>query len=189
MNLIRPRSPYHYKSPNLFSMSILVISMAIFGIWIMGFMFTRLYMLNHEYMRIKQNVENEQWLQEQCRSSDFYHNLQHHSSLCDQVQARSKESIFIAAIEHVVEHTYLCGYEPCEVLLTSLVTWSMGIGFPFTCFLVVCLLLFPTVFFSFMRNYWNGMADIRMRQLYNTPYGMDHYQNTNQYPHLIEELK
>lgn len=189
VKLIRHGRVYHNKTPNAFSVTILIVSMVVFGVWILGFIFTRLYMLNHEYMRIKQNVENEQWLHQQCKSSDFYHNLQHHSSLCDEVHARSKESIFISAVEYVVENTYLCGYQPCEVLLTNSISWAMGIGFPFTCFMILCVLLFPTIFFSVMKHYWNGMAEIRMRQLYNTPYGVEHYQNTTHYPCLVDSIQ
>jgi uncharacterized membrane protein len=62
-----------------------IFHVSILGVilWIGMFMVSRLYMLHASYIQLESERENDRWLVEQCKLHEFYHNIKHHSSLCD----------------------------------------------------------------------------------------------------------
>ena len=48
------------------------------------------------------------------------------------------------------------------------------------------ILLLPTLLLPLFRTYLNNMADQRMHQLYNTPFGMDNYMRNQNHVYRLE---
>lgn len=130
--------------------------------------------------------DDEKWLVEQCAKHDFYHNLKQHSALCDEVQGKEKSILFLNALHHMAANTYLCGYEPCGSLITNVLEWCMTRGLVLTLCMVFLILLLPTLLLPLFRTYLNNMADQRMHQLYNTPFGMDNYMRNQNHVYRLE---
>ena len=89
--------------------------------------------------------------------------------------ALSRNNMLLTSVQHVIDHTYLCGYTPCHEMLDATVTWLLGKGLDVTGFAAVVILLFPTLFVLILRSNMIVLADRRMRQLYNAPYKTIHY--------------
>jgi len=145
------------------------------ALWLSLFVLSRIHMLHLSYSAQTQKRDDERWLLQQCDIHEFYHNMKQHSSLCDDLSAMSRSSLVLNAVQHVVDHTYLCGYTPCHELLDSTISWLLGKGLAVTVLVALALLLFPTLFVPIFRNNMNHLADRRMHQLYNAPYGTNHY--------------
>lgn len=145
-------------------------------------------MLHHAYAAGHQLREDESWLLEQCDLHEFYHNMKQHSSLCDEVKAKHNSIIFLDALQHVVNNTYLCGYQTCTSLLTALLDWAMGRGAMITIWAAGILLVFPTLFVPIWRRFINSQADHRMHQLYHRPFGDMHYIQNHDPPHIYKAL-
>jgi len=145
------------------------------SVWLFMFVLSRVHMLHLSYTAQTQQREDERWLLQQCASDEFYHNMKQHSSLCDDLSTLSRGSVLLTAVQHVIDHTYLCGYTPCHELLDATVSWLLGKGLAVTGCAALVILLFPTLFVPIVRSNMNMLADRRMRQLYNAPYGTNHY--------------
>jgi len=145
------------------------------SLWLLMFVISRVHMLHLSFTALKQQREDESWLLGQCTTHEFYHNLKQHSSLCDDLAVASRGSLLLNAVQHVVDNTFLCGYTPCHVLLDATLAWLLGKGLVVTALLALAVLLFPTLFLPIVRSNMNYLADRRMHQLYNAPYGTGHY--------------
>ena len=136
-----------------------------------GFLVTRLQVfsnaLNGEFQRRAQ----ETWLRRECKKPEFYANMQLHADLCDKVEAHARGSAWLAALAHLSENTYLCGYSPCAVLLDSLLDWVAGRGVPVLILFAVVALLLPTVLVPIYRSYLAHTADGRVALRYSDPFG------------------
>jgi hypothetical protein len=108
--------------------------------------------------------------------------MKHHSSLCDSVQRKQNDIIILRALELVIEETYLCGYDSCGKLLVAVGDYMLGRGIVLTICLAFSALLLPTLLLPIFRRKINGMADQRMQELYNRPFGDTHYIQTHPYP-------
>ena len=102
--------------------------------------------------------------------------MKQHSALCDELSGKSKNVAVFDAMQHVVDHTYLCGYTPCYLMLEAVSAWMLGRGFFLTLAIAALVLFSPSLFMPIWRRNMNHMADRRMHQLYHTPYGTPHYQ-------------
>ena len=160
------------------STAVCIISLC-FGLWLVCFIFSRAHILHVAYNTIIQAREDESWLLQQCEQHEFYHNMKQHSALCDELAGKSKNVAVFDAMQHVVDNTYLCGYTPCYLMLEAVSAWMLGRGFFLTLALAVLVLFSPSLFMPFWRRNMNHMADRRMHQLYNTPYGTPHYQHSH----------
>ena len=136
-------------------------------------------MLHAQYSNLVQKRSDEAWLQKQCQMHEFYHNMKQHSGLCDEVEERTRTVLILEAVEHVVQNTYLCGYDPCITVLEHVVLWMAGRGLPFTVIFVILIVSLPACTLPLMRKHLNHMADQRVRELHYAPYGMDHYVKDN----------
>ena len=161
------------REPLVSAMS--VVSLC-FGLWLVCFLFSRMHILHVSYNNIMQQRDDESWLLQQCDQHEFYHNMKQHSALCDELKGKSKNVAMFDAMQHVVDNTYLCGYTPCHLMLEAVSAWMLGRGFFFSLALAALVLLLPSLFMPIWRRNMNNMADKRMHQLYNTPYGTPHYQ-------------
>jgi len=150
------------------------------GLWMCGFLVSRVHMLHIQYHVITLQQAKEEWLLEKCTQVEFYDNMKHHSSVCDNVSVNTHKIPFLAALEHMVENTYLCGYSPCFDILDMVTGWMMGRGLLFTIALCLIIITAPAVLVPIFRRNMNVLADQRMKHLYNTPYGAPHYVTTHQ---------
>jgi len=157
------------------STSTAFIMSLLLGLWLLLFVLSRIHMLHISYSEQSQKREDERWLLQQCNLHEFYHNMKQYSSLCDDLSATSRSSLLLGAVQHVVDHTYLCGYTQCHELLDATISWLLGKGLAVTALVALALLLFPTLFVPIFRSNMNHLADRRMHQLYNAPYGTNHY--------------
>jgi len=155
------------------------------ALWLVMFVISRVHMLHLSFTSMKQQREDESWLLQQCASDTFYHNMKQHSSLCDDLAVTSRSSLLLNAVQHVLDNTFLCGYTPCHQLLDATLAWLFGKGLVVTGIIAVGVLLFPTLFVPVVRSNMNYLADRRMHQLYNAPYGAIHYGGTH--PWSIED--
>lgn len=151
-------------------------------LWIGMFLVSRLHMLHASYSVLENERDNDVWLVEQCKLHEFYHNMKHHSSLCDSVQKKQGEILLLLAMQRVIDETYLCGYESCGTLMMKVGDYMLGRGLVLTGCLVLAVLLLPTLLLPIFRRKLNVMADHRMQELYNRPYGDGHYLTTHPYP-------
>lgn len=172
--------------PSFFSPTFVLGSMM--SLYATLFLVSRIHMLHHAYAAGHQLREDESWLLEQCDLHEFYHNMKQHSSLCDEVKAKHNSIIFLDALQHVVNNTYLCGYQTCTSLLTALLDWAMGRGAMITIWAAGILLVFPTLFVPIWRRFINSQADHRMHQLYHRPFGDMHYVQSHDPPHIYKAL-
>jgi len=145
------------------------------SVWLLMFVLSRVHMLHLSYTSLSVQREDERWLLQQCSTHEFYHNMKQHSSLCDDLSTLSRSSVLLSAVQHVLDHTYLCGYTPCHELLDASLSWLLGKGLAVTAVVALIVLLFPTLFVPIFRSNMNQLADRRMHQLYNAPYGTNHY--------------
>jgi len=156
-------------------LSAAMLCSGLLSVWLCMFVVSRVHMLHVSHSALTQQREDERWLLQQCASDQFYHNMKQHSSLCDDLTTLSRNSVLLTSVQHVIDHTYLCGYTPCHELLDASVAWLLGKGLAVTGVAALALLLFPTLFVPILRSNVNYFADRRMRQLYNAPYGTHHY--------------
>ena len=145
------------------------------GLSCVGFLVTRLQVfseaLNSEYQRRAQ----ETWLRSECKKPEFYANMQLHADLCDKVEAHARGSPWLAALAHLFENTYLCGYSPCATLLDGALDWVAGHGVPFLVLFAAVALLLPTVLVPMYRQHLVLAANARAAARYNHPFGTTHY--------------
>lgn len=152
----------NYESPRVY-LSLSNIASAAVAAWCLAFVMTRLHMFQHVYTRKLQEFTNDEWLRQQCESDDFYHNMKHHSSICEDANAKLNESIWLSAADHVARHSYLCGYSPCATLLEDLVAWMLGRGVVITSIFCGLLMVMPSIFLPLWRRnitYCNDVTDI-----------------------------
>lgn len=143
--------------------------------WVCAFVFTRLYLFYTEYIQAVTKRENEEWLRVKCNDPDFFHKMKEHSDICLEVEQNARRSCVLQALNAVVNATYLCGFQSCQDMMAQWMGWAMGMGMPVVLGVAVLLLLLPTLVYPFMRMYLDRMADKRIMSLYNTPYGLPHY--------------
>ena len=143
-----------------------------------AFILSRMHMMHRVYNDMSAEREDSAWLSEQCKFDEFYHNMKQHSTLCDDLSARRRDSIFLNAAEHVIENSYLCGFTSCSQTLEDIALWAMGRGVVATgLFLLMCMSL-PSILLPCFRRWGNNMADTRMRALHHAPYGQETYMQT-----------
>jgi len=163
----------HRRESNIVYLSFLYVPIAAVVLWTVGFLLTRV-QLFHEALKTEElSREREAWLMQECRKPEFYAHMKHHSALCDQVEVHAKGSLYLAAAMHLVQATYLCGYEPCSTVIDRTLDWMGGHTVLFSCVALVILFL-PTLVLPFYREYLNRTAK--------------NYTATHQY-HLLEDAR
>lgn len=137
--------------------------------WLVSFGLTRMHMFQHAYSHKLQEHNNNEWLREQCSLSEFYHNMKHHSNICEDVTSATYESIWLNAADHVAQNSYLCGYTPCGHVVEQLFEWLLGGGFVVTFTVCISLLVLPSLFIPFLREKSNSMIDVRRQAMLESP--------------------
>ena len=94
----------------------------------LGFLATRTHMFHCALMRRQQNVLNNMWLLQQCKSPDFYSNMKQHSTLCDNVVLEQTDALWLHALRDVINETYFCGNKPCIYRVEQVIVWVFGRG-------------------------------------------------------------
>jgi len=155
------------------------------SLYVTLFIVSRIHLLHEAYVAGHQSRDDEAWLLQQCEQHEFYHNMKQHSGLCDEIKTKHNSIIFLDALQHVVNNTYLCGYSPCSSVVTALVDYAMGRGAMITLWAAGVMLVMPTFFVPFWRRFINAQADHRMNQLYHRPYGDQHYLERHDPPHIM----
>ena len=79
-------------------------------------------------MQRQQNILNNQWLVQQCKSPEFYSNMKQHSTLCDDVVLEQTDAVLLHALRDVIDQTYLCGDMPCINRIEQIVVWVFARG-------------------------------------------------------------
>lgn len=141
---------------------------------------THLHALQVEYSSIMRTRENEEWLMVQCQSDEFYHNMKHHSALCDQIAQTQREFVLLHAMRNVIQKSDVCGVHSCVELLEHGAEFTMRQGAYVLFILCALVVLMPTICLPLWRRQMNVLADRRHGYLYNDPYGAQHYQATEQ---------
>lgn len=120
-------------------------------LYMCGFVVSRAYLFHVAYNHRIQRHGSEEWLVQQCRSHEFYHNMKHHSSVCEDVEGRAAESLWLGALAEVVNSTYICGDEPCTRLAGNFFQFLVGQGIVVAVAFLLCLFLLPTLAVPFLR--------------------------------------
>ena len=139
------------------------VIMLLAGAWLLVFALSRAHMTLQAYTDLSEVREDESWLREQCGTTEFYLRLKQHSALCDDVAHRHRDIMLLQAIKHTIDHSYLCGYDPCAELLDRLALWAVGRGLLFTLSLLAACVFGPACLLPVYRRHLNGAADERLR--------------------------
>jgi len=143
--------------------------------WAFTFVASRVHMMYQSYTDMHEVREDESWLLGQCARHEFYSRMKQHSSLCDEVTHKAKDIIILQAIRHVMDNSYLCGYEPCSTIVDNLMVWALGRGLVLTVVIAVVLLFGPVCLMPVYRRQMNTIADQRVKELYYTPYNRENF--------------
>ena len=167
------RAAAHDLTPRLLLLSVTLLSG---GLWLIGFFLSRVYLFQSEYNSLRQRRENDLWLLRQCEHDEFYHNMKHHSELCDHLASERRDSLFLLALHRVAMETYLCGYEPCHVLIDGALTWALGRGLVVSCLAVVMLVFMPMLVYPHARAYYFRARRAQARHALHDPYNRLQYE-------------
>lgn len=140
------------------------------AVWIATFAVSRMHMLWQAYSDLNEVRDDESWLLQQCRADEFYSKMKQHSALCDEVAHKAKDVLVLKALHHVIDNSYLCGYDPCTELLDRMVTWALGRGIMFTSCVVLVMVMGPVLLFPVYRRQLHSMQEERARALYHSAY-------------------
>ena len=123
-------------------MYLIAVALAICSV---AFCATRTHMYHMAFSKRQQQVHNDAWLLQQCRSAEFYSNMKHHSTLCDDAELAKSDAIWLHALRDVIDSTYICGGESCAVTLDRCLQWLLGRGLLTLGSVTFCLFLLLTV--------------------------------------------
>lgn len=157
------------------------VIVVIAAVWLFTFALSRAHMLLQAYTDLCEVRDDESWLLQQCKADEFYSKMKQHSALCDEVAHKARDVLVLKAMRHVIDNSFLCGYDPCVELLDRAVQWSMGRGLLFTTCVVAVVVFGPVLVLPMYRRQINALADDRVKRMY-----LENPQHTNMYAHLIE---
>ena len=165
------------RDARLVSNCFLYVPLLALGLWVSGFLLTRVQLYYEALVVEQQRRKHEEWLMQQCKSPEFYANMKHHSALCDQVEAHARGSVHLVAAMQLIQNTYLCGYAPCGTVIDHALLWITGHGLLFTGVLVALVLLTPTLLVPLYRQHVNCAAEKYIADRIHMPYGEQHFFN------------
>jgi len=97
--------------------------------------------------------------------------MKQHSALCDDVAHKARDVLALKAFQHVIDHSYLCGYDPCSEILDRIAQWAVGRGLVFTLAAIALLVFGPVMLLPMYRRQLNALADERIKHLYDAGAG------------------
>ena len=95
---------------------------------ILGFGITHTHVFYVAYTTRMQREQNAVWLVQQCKSPEFYSNMKHHASLCDDVTLAEADAIWLHALRDVFEKISVCGTVTCEERVLAVINFAFGRG-------------------------------------------------------------
>jgi len=119
---------------------------------VFAFLATRSHMYHVAFAKRKLELDNNTWLLQQCKSSDFYSNMKHHSTLCDDVALAESDALWLHALRDVIDETHICGEQACAVRVQLLVEWILGRGLLTLGGAMFCLFLLFTLAVQLQRS-------------------------------------
>lgn len=150
----------------------------------MAFAFTRVYMIHARYNELVDERERDGWLIQQCTQDAFYHNMKHHSDICDSVSSRQRDSLVMKATSSVLQETLQNGSSSLYSFVSGMFEWALGRGIVASSFVLIVLLCAPTLMVPMFRRQMNRMADQRLQNLHYAPYGHERYISTAHKRHI-----
>jgi len=137
----------------------------------LAFVATRSHMFHLAYTKRKQMLENNVWLLQQCKSSDFYSNMKHHSTLCDDVALEEADALWLHALRDVIDSTRICGEHACANVLQYALEWILGRGLLTFGGAVFVLFVLFTLAVQMQRVCASGTHDVNYAALHShSPY-------------------
>jgi hypothetical protein len=98
------------------------------GLGALAFLATRTHMYHVAFHKRRQTLENSMWLVQQCKTSDFYSNMKHHSTICDDVALAETDALWLHALRDVIDETRPCGEHACALRVQQALEWILGRG-------------------------------------------------------------
>lgn len=131
----------------------------------LAFLTTRSHMFHVAYSKRKQHVHNSEWLLQQCQTADFYSNMKHHSTLCDDIALAQADALWLHALRDVIDQTHVCGQLSCVENVQAFVSWILGRGLISITVVGLCLLLVFILALHFQRWMWTQQVYSAQLQL------------------------
>ena len=127
---------------------------------LLGFLITHTHVFYVSYNSRMQRERNAEWLVQQCKSADFYSNMKHHATLCDDVALQQSDPIWLHALRDVFDIISICGTVSCEQRILNAIDFMLGKGLfaLVTCSVSVFILML--VFIPCYRMYTFRMQSI-----------------------------
>lgn len=107
---------------------VFMASVVIFCLLILAFLATRTHMFHAALTKRQQKAADNAWLIQQCKKTEFYSNMKHHSTLCDDVVLTQADALWLHSLRDVIDQTYLCGEVACIQRVEHTVEWIFGRG-------------------------------------------------------------
>ena len=136
----------------------------------LSFLATRTHMFHVAFMKRQQQTLNNAWLLEQCRAPEFYSNMKHHSSLCDDLVLEQADALWLHALRDVIDDTHPCGELSCALRIERFLEWVLGRGVFILCAVASSVFVLFLAAVQLQRYVWCE----RYRMLYGTP-GIQHF--------------
>jgi hypothetical protein len=132
---------------------------------ILSFAATRTHMFHTALTKRQQQSLNNAWLLEQCMTPEFYSNMKHHSSLCDDLVLEQADALWLHALRDVIDETRLCGEQHCIQRVENFLMWMLSRGVFVLCAVAASVFVLLLVVVQFQRYMWCE----KYRMLYGTP--------------------
>ena len=107
-----------------------------------SFAVQKLCVLHSAYLLQQERIEKEAWLRTQCAQPQFYTNMRHHSTLCEEVEATAR----IGALWHALQEVAGSVPPADAVALVQRLSWPVMAAVAFAC------LCFPSLLIAQMRG-------------------------------------
>lgn len=100
------------------SIDLLRLLKALITLWFLMFLLSRYLMYDHALSHAVTDLEDSHYMAQKCLDDPRHRRIEAKS--CAEHIARRNTSLHKAALEYVIENTYLCGYASCESIVSSL---------------------------------------------------------------------
>ena len=157
---------------------LLTASALVMSISLLGFLATRSHMFHIAYSTRQQHLQNSEWLLKQCTAAEFYSNMKHHSTLCDDIALAHTDSLWLHALRDVIDQTHVCGENSCIEAVQTVVLWILDKGLMSLTLVSCCLVIVFVVGVHLHRWLW-------MQQVYMSPQQISSKARHVIYPQLL----
>ena len=102
-----------------------VLCILCFVFWMLSFLIIKSHLLHVSYTARQQQNMNNKWLVEQCKLPEFYHNMKHHATLCDDLELQNQDSLWLHALRDVLDNSSICGPVHCDALFAVTISYMI----------------------------------------------------------------